>query len=57
MILHLCNLSGSTGMNAPGRDYNIPGSHASKIFSTIGAAASLVFAYNTGMLPEIQVCF
>ncbi|KAM0948347.1 putative amino acid transporter, transmembrane domain-containing protein [Dioscorea sansibarensis] len=47
-------LSIKDGMNAPRRDYNIPGSHASKIFSTIGAAASLVFAYNTGMLPEIQ---
>lgn len=36
------------------RDYNIPGSHVSKIFTTIGSVASLVFAYNTGMLPEIQ---
>lgn len=44
-----------TGLNAPQRDYSIPGSHASKIFSTISAVASLVFAYNTGMLPEIQV--
>ncbi|KAJ6830823.1 putative proline transporter 2 isoform X1 [Iris pallida] len=47
-------LSLKDGLNAPSRDYNIPGSHASKIFSTIGAIASLVFAYNTGMLPEIQ---
>ncbi|KAJ0979590.1 hypothetical protein J5N97_015064 [Dioscorea zingiberensis] len=47
-------LSLRDGKNAPVRDYNIPGSHASKIFSTIGAVASLVFAYNTGMLPEIQ---
>ncbi|XP_057789026.1 proline transporter 2-like [Salvia miltiorrhiza] len=35
-------------------DYNIPGTKAGKIFSTIGAAANLVFAFNTGMLPEIQ---
>lgn len=46
-----------TGMSAPPRDYSIPGTHTSKIFSTIGAAATLVFAYNTGMLPEIQVPF
>ncbi|KAM0953455.1 putative amino acid transporter, transmembrane domain-containing protein [Dioscorea sansibarensis] len=47
-------LSIRDGMNSPGQDYNIPGSHTSKIFNTISAVASLVFAYNTGMLPEIQ---
>ena len=57
MILHLHDLPGSTGMNSPGGDYNIPGSHTSKIFNTISAVASLVFAYNTGMLPEIQVYY
>ncbi|WVZ82193.1 hypothetical protein U9M48_029481 [Paspalum notatum var. saurae] len=36
------------------RDYSIPGSHSTRVFSTIGAVANLVFAYNTGMLPEIQ---
>ncbi|KAI3914866.1 hypothetical protein MKX01_018035 [Papaver californicum] len=41
-------------MNAPARDYSIPGLKASKIFSSIGAAANLLFAFNTGMLPEIQ---
>ncbi|KAK9061099.1 hypothetical protein SSX86_018279 [Deinandra increscens subsp. villosa] len=30
------------------------GAHANKIFTTIGASASLTFAFNTGMLPEIQ---
>lgn len=44
-----------TGIKAPARDYSIPGSSTSKIFTTIGAAANLVFAFNTGMLPEIQV--
>ena len=43
------------GLKAPSRDYDIPGSSTSRIFTTIGAAASLVFAFNTGMLPEIQV--
>ncbi|KAL5973529.1 amino acid transport [Asimina triloba] len=47
-------LSLKDGINAPSRDYSIPGSKATKIFSFIGSAASLVFAYNTGMLPEIQ---
>ena len=44
-----------TGTEAPERDYSIPGTKLSKIFTTIGAAANLVFAFNTGMLPEIQV--
>lgn len=43
------------GIKAPSRDYRIPGSGASKVFGIIGAAANLVFAFNTGMLPEIQV--
>lgn len=43
------------GITAPARDYSIPDSHSTKVFTTIGAVASLVFAYNTGMLPEIQV--
>ncbi|KAG9160207.1 hypothetical protein Leryth_021089 [Lithospermum erythrorhizon] len=30
------------------------GTTTSRIFSTIGASANLVFAFNTGMLPEIQ---
>ncbi|XP_073119321.1 proline transporter 1-like [Henckelia pumila] len=42
------------GIKAPSRDYDIPGSKTSKIFTTIGASANLVFAFNTGMLPEIQ---
>ncbi|EYU30480.1 hypothetical protein ABFS82_06G133900 [Erythranthe guttata] len=42
------------GIEAPPRDYSIPGTKVSRIFTTIGAAASLVFAFNTGMLPEIQ---
>lgn len=47
-------LSLRDGIRAPPRDYGIPGSNISKIFTTIGACASLVFAFNTGMLPEIQ---
>ncbi|KAK4834967.1 hypothetical protein QYF36_003264 [Acer negundo] len=47
-------LSARDGINSPPRDYSIPGTTTSKIFTTIGACASLVFAFNTGMLPEIQ---
>ncbi|XP_034704989.1 proline transporter 2 isoform X2 [Vitis riparia] len=47
-------LSLTDGIKAPSRDYSIPGTEASKVFSIIGAAANLVFAFNTGMLPEIQ---
>ncbi|XP_058181858.1 proline transporter 1-like isoform X2 [Rhododendron vialii] len=43
------------GVEASARDYSIPGTSISKIFTTIGASANLVFAFNTGMLPEIQI--
>ncbi|XP_073041923.1 proline transporter 1-like [Primulina eburnea] len=42
------------GTKASSRDYGIPGSKTNRIFTTIGASANLVFAFNTGMLPEIQ---
>nr|BAB93109.1 betaine/proline transporter [Avicennia marina] len=42
------------GFKAPPRDYSIPGTKTSRIFTTIGASANLVFSFNTGMLPEIQ---
>ncbi|KDP44842.1 hypothetical protein JCGZ_01342 [Jatropha curcas] len=47
-------LSINDGLKAPPRDYSIPGTPTAKIFTSIGAAANLVFAYNTGMLAEIQ---
>ncbi|ERN09628.1 probable proline transporter 2 [Amborella trichopoda] len=47
-------LSLKDGIRSPSRDYSIPGTSTSKVFTSIGATASLVFAYNTGMLPEIQ---
>jgi hypothetical protein len=42
-------------VTTPARDYSIPQMHSTSFFTTIGAVANLVFAYNTGMLPEIQV--
>lgn len=53
-IVPTCLLSFRDGLNTPNKDYSIPGTEVTKIFTTIGAAANLVFAYNTGMLPEIQ---
>ncbi|KAF7830995.1 proline transporter 1-like [Senna tora] len=53
-IVTAFSLSLKDGMKSPARDYSIPGSTTSKIFTTIGASANLVFAFNTGMLPEIQ---
>ncbi|ESR48806.1 hypothetical protein CICLE_v10031324mg [Citrus x clementina] len=47
-------LSVRDGLKNPARDYSIPGTTATKIFESIGACANLVFAFNTGMLPEIQ---
>ncbi|KAK1409397.1 hypothetical protein QVD17_35923 [Tagetes erecta] len=53
-IVTAVSLSLRDGIKAPPRDYSIPGTDTGKIFTTIGASASLVFAFNTGMLPEIQ---
>lgn len=53
-IVPTCTLSFRDGLKTPNKDYSIPGTQVTKIFTTIGAAANLVFAYNTGMLPEIQ---
>ncbi|CAJ1862584.1 unnamed protein product [Sphenostylis stenocarpa] len=47
-------LSLKDGLHSPPRDYNLPGDGLSKVFTIIGASANLVFAFNTGMLPEIQ---
>ncbi|KAE8653699.1 Proline transporter 1 [Hibiscus syriacus] len=53
-IIVACVLAAKDGINAPPRDYSIHGKSSSRIFTTIGASANLVFAFNTGMLPEIQ---
>nr|BAB93108.1 betaine/proline transporter [Avicennia marina] len=47
-------LSLKDGIEAPPRDYTLPEKGADKVFTIIGAAAELVFSFNTGMLPEIQ---
>ena len=55
IIFFLSNKLISVGVNKPSRDYTIQGSSVDKIFTITGAAANLVFAFNSGMLPEIQV--
>ncbi|CAL0334869.1 unnamed protein product [Lupinus luteus] len=47
-------LSIRDGIRSPARDYSMPGESSSNVFTIIGSAASLVFAFNTGMVPEIQ---
>ncbi|KAL6643054.1 hypothetical protein ACP70R_021235 [Stipagrostis hirtigluma subsp. patula] len=47
-------LSLRDGITTPARDYSIPGSDSTKAFGAIGAVATLLIVYNTGMLPEIQ---
>lgn len=57
MILYLTIafvLSVQDGVKAPPRDYHIPGSGDNKIWAIIGATGNLFFAFNTGMIPEIQ---
>eukprot|EP00253_Pinus_taeda_P006690 PITA_06690 len=55
-IIAAIGLSMRDGLNSPARDYEISssGSSKSRMFGTIGAAANLIFAFNSGMLPEIQ---
>ncbi|KAE8776437.1 proline transporter [Hordeum vulgare] len=53
-IVAACTLSLKDGMRLAASRLQHSGRPSSRVFTTIGAAASLVFAYNTGMLPEIQ---
>eukprot|EP00253_Pinus_taeda_P013920 PITA_13920 len=55
-IIAAIGLSMRDGINSPARDYEISssGSSKSRMFGTVGAAANLIFAFNSGMLPEIQ---
>ncbi|XP_051143546.1 proline transporter 1-like [Andrographis paniculata] len=49
-----CALSLKDGMETPPRNYKVPETNVSRVFTTIGAIANAVFSFNTGMLPEIQ---
>ena len=43
------------GLKAPPRDYSLLGDNTGKAFNAIGALATIAFAFNTGILPEMQV--
>ncbi|KAK8487227.1 hypothetical protein V6N11_013950 [Hibiscus sabdariffa] len=47
-------LAAQDAIKLPPRDYSIQGTTTEKIFEIIGASSSLLFAFNTGMVPEIQ---
>jgi len=43
------------GVNANGpRDYSLKGSDTNKAFNALGALSTIAFAFNTGILPEMQ---
>lgn len=45
-----------TGLKAEGpRDYSLRGNVTDRTFNAIGALATIAFAFNTGILPEMQV--
>jgi hypothetical protein len=46
-----------TGLRSAPRDYSLKGTKADRTFNAIGALATIAFAYNTGILPEMQVCW
>jgi hypothetical protein len=50
-----------TGLQAAPRDYSLPGTTTGtttdQAFNAIGALATIAFAFNTGILPEMQVTY
>jgi len=44
----------SDGLRSAPRDYSLKGTKADRTFNAIGALATIAFAYNTGILPEMQ---
>jgi len=45
------------GLQAAPRDYSVVGTEMNQQFNAIGALATIAFAFNTGILPEMQVHF
>lgn len=43
------------GLQVAPRDYSLPGTATNQAFNAIGALATIAFAFNTGILPEMQV--
>ena len=44
-----------TGRHATDQDYSVVGSRPTKAFNALGSLGTMAFAYNTVILPEIQV--
>ena len=44
-----------TGRNTPPRDFGIHETSATGTFDAMGAIGSIAFAFNTVILPELQV--
>nr|GMC59124.1 proline transporter 2-like isoform X1 [Ipomoea batatas] len=56
-VVYMCAtfiLSLKDGINSPPRDYAIPGTTASKAFTTICGVGNVLLVFNSGMIPEIQ---
>ena len=43
------------GRHSGPKDYSVEGSSATKAFDAMGALGTMAFAFNTVILPEIQV--
>lgn len=49
-------MSTNAGLKADGpRDYSLKGSQTARTFNAMAALAITAFAFNTGILPEMQV--
>ena len=54
--IEICEFSVTTGVKAKEpRDYSLVGTKTQRAFNAIGALATIAFAFNTGILPEVQV--
>jgi hypothetical protein len=54
--IEICEFSVTTGVRAKEpRDYSVVGTKTEQAFNAIGALATIAFAFNTGILPEVQV--
>lgn len=51
----LCHKSAHAGRNSPPRDFGVHESKPTGIFDAMGAIGSIAFAFNTVVLPELQV--
>lgn len=54
--IEICEFSVTAGVRAKEpRDYSVVGTKTERAFNAMGALATIAFAFNTGILPEVQV--